>query len=184
MNKKFEFIQKLEKEDIVEYNQYMIGAKVGTRVQSIILGILSIGIAIYSLVSEYMKTQKLAPLTIVIGCILVLLGLFILIFMIPVMKWVVKKRILNNQNEIDPIKVTFTEDYLLYEFEKLEGKKEEQPYRYDAVLKAVECKDHIYLYASQYVVVIIKISACENAKEMIEFLKEKLSNRYFVKNKK
>ena len=150
-------IQKIESNDIVEFNYYLLEKNISFKVSKLILGLLSLVIAIASIVYEIVKTGKVLPLTIVVCSILILLGVFALFFLKKVLKLFLKKRIYKKNERVDDICVVLNEAGFLWVYaEEEKNKTEATPYTWTSIYKAVEKEEHIYIHINQYIVLFIK----------------------------
>lgn len=175
-------VQKIDSNDLVNFNHYLLDKNISFKISTIILGLLSLIISIASFVYEIIKIGKVLPLTVVICVILFILGVFALFFLKPVLKYFVKKRVMKKNEKIDDIRISLEEAGLLWEYNEDEKNKTQgTPYTWTSIMKMVEKEEYIYIHVNQYIVLFIKKSSCENIEEVTTFLKEKLTTRYKCK---
>lgn len=172
-------IQKINSNDLVKFNHYLLDKNVSFKVSTLILGFLSLIIAVASIVYEIIKIGSVLPLTIVVCAILFILGIFALFFLKTVLKFFVKKRVLKKDEHIDDICIELNEVGFLWLYaEDEKNKTEATPYTWNSIMKVVEKDEHIYVHINQYIVLFIKKESCENIEEVTNLLKEKLTYRY------
>lgn len=175
-------VQKIDSNDLVKFNHYLLDKNISFKISTLILGLLSLIISIASIVYEIIKIGKVLPLTIVICVILFVLGIFAIFFLKPTLKFFVKKRVLKKNEKIDDIRISLEEAGLLWEYNDDEkNKTEATPYTWTSIMKAVEKEEYIYVHINQYIVLFIKKSSCDYLEETTSFLKEKLTIRYKYK---
>lgn len=175
-------VQKINSNDLVKFNHYLLDKNISFKVSSLILGFLSLIIAIASIVYEIIKTGTVLPLTVIVCVVLFILGIFAIFFLKAVLKFFVKKRVIKKDEHIDDICIELNEAGFLWVYaEEEKNKTEATPYTWNSIMKAVEKEDHIYMHVNQYIILFIKKDTCENLEEVTNYLKEKLTYRY--KNK-
>lgn len=175
-------VQKIETNDLVEFNNYLLDINLSFKISTIVLGAVSLIISIASVVYEIARTNTVLPLTAVICSILLLLGIFIIFFLKPVLKKLIKKRVIKRNEHIDPICITLNEAGFIWEYEdETKNKTEATPYTWNSIYKAVEKDEHIFMHVNKYIILFIKKDSCENLEEMKNILQEKLTFRYRTK---
>lgn len=175
-------IQKIETNDLVNFNNYLLDKNLSFKVSTIILGAVSLVISISSVIYELIRTGTILPLTAVICSLLLILGIFIIFFLKPVLKAFIKKKVIKRNEQIDPIRITLNEAGFLWEYDEDEkNKTEATPYTWNSIYKAVEKENHIFMHVNQYIILFIKKESCENLEEVRSFLQEKLTFRYKTK---
>ena len=174
-------IQKINTKDIINFNTYLLEKNLSYKFSIIILGLLSLLLGVASIVYELLKIQTVYPSTIVISSLLIIIGVFAFTGLKPLLRVLLKKKIMKKNEQIEDIRVTLNETGLLWEFDQIPSKKEVLPYTWNSIIKACEKSDYIYIHVDAYVVLFIKKECCEDVNEVVSFLKEKLAQRY--KNK-
>ena len=116
-------IQKINSNDIIEFNHYLLEKNISFKISKTILGVLSLVIAISSIIYELIKTGKVLPLTIVVCLILFALGIFALFFLKLVLKYFVKKRVIKKNEHVDDICVVLNEAGFLWVYAEEEKNK-------------------------------------------------------------
>ena len=175
-------IQKIESNDLVKFNHYLLEKNISFKISTIILGLLSLVISIASVVYEIIKHGKVLTQTIIVCSILFVVGIFALFFLKHVLKAFVKRRVIKKNESIDDICVILNEAGFLWLYaDEEKNKTEATPYTWTSILKAVEKEEHIYVHVNPYIILFIKKDACENLEEVTNLLKEKLTIRYKYK---
>jgi hypothetical protein len=172
-------IQKINSNDLVNFNYYLLDRNLSFKLSKIVLGILSLVLGVASILYELIITNTVQTITIIISILLMLLGIFALVFLKPILKWGLKKRIIKKNESIDDICITLDQAGLLWLYANEEkNKKEATPFTWGSILKAVEKNEYIYIHVNQYVVLFIKKDSCEDFEAVKGYLKEKLTTRY------
>lgn len=174
-------VQKINTKDLANFNSYLLDINISYKFSIIILGALSLILGVASIVFELIKIQTVLVPTIIISTLLIIIGIFAFTGLKPLLRTLIKKRVIKKNEQIDDIRVTLSDAGLLWEFDNKPSEKEINPYTWSSIIKACEKDEYIYIHVDAYVVLFIKKDACDNIQEVTSFLKEKLANRY--KNK-
>lgn len=173
--------QKINTNDIIDFNYYLLEKNVSFTLSTLVLGILSLVLGTASIIYELLTEGKVLVVTIIISTLLIVLGLFALIGLKPLLKWSVKKRIIKRNDKIEEILVTMNDAGLTWQY--LEKQEDVTPYTWSSILKAESRKKHIYIHINQYIILFINKEACECVEEVEKYIESKLLNRYKKNNK-
>ena len=175
-------VQKIETEDLVKYNKYLLSINVTFKASIIILSLLAIVFGAASILYELAINEKVLPITIVLSVILILLGILSLTVLKPILNKMIERKVRKRNEKIDDIAITMDEDGFKWEYADPEkNKREIAPYKWNEIEKMVEKETHIYVHINKYIVLYIKKDYCENLEDIKEFLKAKLTYRYIEK---
>ena len=177
-------IQKIETDDLIKYNQYLLSINISFKLSTIFLSLLAIIFGVASIAFEFAINRTVLPVTLFLSFVLIILGTFTLFGFEPIMKQVVKKRVIKKDQKIDDIAITMDEEGFKWEYADSEkNTREVAPYKWNQIEKVVEKETHIYIHVNKYIILYIKKYGCESIEEVKELLKEKMTYRYIEKIK-
>lgn len=160
------FQETLTKDDLVQYNYYLL--KNGSNYFRLgIMLLLGVFLIIYPII------QQQNWWIIGVGAFLVVFCLFLFI---PLQKAMIRRQIKKKQIDQFVIDVKFASK-IKYQL----STEEASPLvDYQYIFKVRKTKDYLYLHMSVYTVIIIKLSFCEKPDELVEFIKNKYAgtNKY------
>ena len=116
-------VQKINTKDIINFNTYLLEKNLSYKFSIIILGLLSLLLGVASIVYELLKIQTVYPSTIVISSLLIIIGVFAFTGLKPLLRVLLKKKIMKKNEQIEDIRVTLNETGLLWEFDQIPSKK-------------------------------------------------------------
>lgn len=177
-------IQKIEEKDLIAYNQYLLTINTKFQASKLLLGIFAIVVALFNFIYDFIIYRTIQIPTLIFNSILIIVGILILLVLEPILKKIVKRRVIKSNQKIDDILVLFTSDSFKWEYaDPSKNKRDVAPYKWDQIQKIVETKDYIYIHINKYIILYIKKENCSNILEVTMFLQEKVNNRYIQKIK-
>ena len=177
-------VQKIETEDLIKYNQYLLSINIAFKLSTIFLSLIAIVFGAASIFFEYAIYGTVLSVTVYVSVALIILGTVTIFALEPIMKQVVKRRVVKKDQKIDDIAITINEDGFKWEYaEEEKNQREVAPYEWSQIEKIVEKENYIYIHVNKYVILYVKKQGCENIEDVKEFLKEKVTYRYINKTK-
>lgn len=177
-------IQKIKTEDLVKYNQYLLSTNTTYKATTILLSLLAIVFGIASILFELLINETVLPITLISSIILIIIGIFALTGLDPIMRVIIKKKVIKSNKQIDDIAISIDEEGFKWEYAESEkNTRDVAPYKWNQIQKIVEKESYIYIHINKYIILYIKKEGLENLEEVKEFLKEKVTYRYIEKSK-
>lgn len=162
------FSQVVGKEDIYNYNMFFFTKKSKTIYFSYLIGLVALGIAIYSIIKkDYVSSG-----------VWLLLAVYSIILHQFVTKWQIR-RMINKKTDFESfvIYVTLDDEGLTYTSDE---NQTDQKLMWNNVLNIYDYKNYWYIYYSSTRAIFIRKSDCPNTNSVETMLKEKFQNRYKV----
>ena len=158
----------VKKEYLYYFNMYML--KQNKNLGLLIVGVFFTILGLYGVI--FGKDED-----IVYDLLTILVGVCGILFATIVSKFILKRKVKkSNFEDLPPIEVTANDNGILYKYIE-ENQKEYLPYRWREIYKVVKTNDYIYIHLiDKRSIMLITIRDLKNT-ELIDILKEKLSDK-------
>lgn len=175
-----EFTQKLSKDDIVHFNYYLLGEKKNLRMNTILIGLISLVCGIISFLMDETHPYLVGDI------FLFVLGLYSLFGLIPTIKLGIKLRIQKKPliDIMKPIYVRVDSTGIFYSFEEEKNNEGLLTYSWNMIEKAVYKKNVAYVHINSASILIIKGSNPNELAKILSYFEQYLVTniRFFKKN--